>query len=382
MAIDRDRLKRYLDGLVSIQKTTDPSEFIDAFERRFEELLLRKVITPDQIPLISQQLQELFGQEFAAWEQNVLSAYDGVLDLVNKEYDDIGPDLVRRTRQLRAIESANRLQMDSYEQSTIDAVKEAVSKGIKEGKTYYELVAELKEIGGKAKQYAETLASTHLKRYSRNIKMQKALIAGVQIFLYAGVLRDTTRAFCRACLNQYFHIDDIRKMKNGNLEPVEENCGGWNCIHEWEPDPLATEADIVKGKLISAANGSKIIDDGRLGKVLKFAQNLDRFGSRRAIQVYIDKSRIFNITDENYSHIKEHYPDFSKDQITEKINKIKNNPTRIYYQYNNGPRILFEKDGDYLFTSAGKVRTMFTPEDVEKYHDNFIQYLVELRGYK
>jgi hypothetical protein len=52
-----------------------------------------------------------------------------------------------------------------------------------------------------------------------------------------GLRRDSIRPFCSEHLNQTYHIDEINEMNNGNRNPVLENCGGWNCIHEWEPVP-------------------------------------------------------------------------------------------------------------------------------------------------
>lgn len=98
---------------------------------------------------------------------------------------------------LRSVETANRLQLGDYEDSVKESIRKTMTDGLTEGKSYGELVQDLKELGDKAARYAETLASTHLKRYSRSMKYQKTLISGTDIFMYAGVLRDTTRAFCR-----------------------------------------------------------------------------------------------------------------------------------------------------------------------------------------
>lgn len=135
----------------------------------------------------------------------------------------------------------------------------------------------------------------------------------------------------------------IFRLKNGNLEPVIENCGGWNCIHEWEPDPTATIADTVKGKTITLRSGVTLIDSDSIKKTFKFSFGLERLGNRKNIQQYIDKSRNFEMSSVNIEHGREHYPGISDLGLKKKVSQIKNNPDKIYYQYNNGPRIVFEK---------------------------------------
>lgn len=173
-------------------------------------------------------------------------------------------------------------------------------------------------------------------------------------------------------------------MRNGNLEPVIENCGGWNCIREWEPDPTASEADTVKDKAISLKRGVKLFGDDSISKIFRFSEGLERLGSRKNIQRYIDKCRNFELTEKDVKHVGKHYTEIDIDIIKAKASRIKNNPDKIYYQYNSGPRIVFVKDREYLFTSAGKFRTVFRldPEDDDEFRENLINYLVELKGYK
>lgn len=247
--MDLDRFKAYIDELTALQDRVSEPTFIRIFEEKLFDLLARRQITESEVRIILKELEMLFATEFTQFESRIRGSYNDVLALVNEKYSDLGEDISRELQQMRAIERTNRLQLGDYQQSTIDAIKNVVENGLKDGLNQTELQGNIAEIDSKASHYAETLARTHLMRYGRTSRYNKALMADVYIFAYLGVLRETTRPFCRVLLGHRYHVDDILTMRNGNLEPVIENCGGWNCIHDWEPDPTATEDEVVRGPL-------------------------------------------------------------------------------------------------------------------------------------
>lgn len=259
-----ERFQAYMDDLMSLQDRVSEPVFIQVFEEKIFDLLARRQITEREIRVILTELEQLFTTEFSLFETEIRQSYNTLLELVNERYDDLGADISRELQQMRAIERANRLQMGDYRQSTVEAVKQIVDKGIRDGLSLSELEEKIAETDAKAAHYAETLARTHLMRYGRVSKYQKALMAEVEIFAYLGVLRETTRPFCRVLLGHRYHIDDILRMRNGNLEPVIDNCGGWNCIHDWEPDPTALPEEVVRGPLqtIEGDTGTLVIFPG------------------------------------------------------------------------------------------------------------------------
>ncbi len=77
-----------------------------------------------------------------------------------------------------------------------------------------------------------------MKAVSRSALIEKAKRAGVEWYKYSGIKRDSIRDFCDEHLNKHYTLKQIQAMRNGNREPVELYAGGWNCIHDWLPDPL------------------------------------------------------------------------------------------------------------------------------------------------
>lgn len=383
MAIDRRRLREYLRELQALQARVSDPVFFEVVQAQLIELIARGELDTEELEFILPAVDRIFKTEFAGFETQLLGSYNDTLDLVNELYDDLGEDVSREFATVRAIERTNQLQLDEYEKQTREAIARTVRDGAVEDKSVAELEEDLAELGGKAAQYAGTLAATHLKRYGRASRYHKSLVAGVDIYEYAGVLRDTTRSFCRACLGKLFHIDDILNMMNGNLEPVIENCGGWNCIHEWEPDPTATEADTVSGKLYTVPGGARLYGDEGIAKEFSYSIGLERLGAREGVQAYIDKTKKVDLTQDRIDHIKrKRYQDVSDQGIRVKVGQLRSNPKKVYYQYNKGPRIVYEKNGEFLFVSARRVHTLIKPSDINKFRNNFVKYFVELKDYE
>lgn len=247
---DLDRFQAYMDEMLLLQGRIGDPLFIRRFEVQLFDLLASGQIQQTEIELILQEMDMLFDAEFVEFQGRFETGYNEVLSLVNDKYSDIGGDISREVQQMRRIEITNEMQLGEYTETTRQAIKQTIEAGIREEKSVAELEAEIADVNSRAAFYAETLTRTHLMRYGRIGKFEKALIAGVDIFAYLGVLRDTTRPFCRALLHGRYKIADIERFTNGNLEPVIENCGGWNCIHDWEPDPTATDNEVVTGPLI------------------------------------------------------------------------------------------------------------------------------------
>ncbi|MEQ9309701.1 MAG: hypothetical protein RLN90_09615 [Balneolaceae bacterium] len=243
MPINRKRLKEYLEELGKLQDDVGDIQFVKVFEQRLLDALARELLNVDDVEFLIQEIDRLFTVDLSGFDTQILTKYNEVLELVNELYDDLGSDVARQFQQLQALEQVNRLQLREYKDSTVEAIAKAVSKGVKEEFNFADLVAEIKPISDKAETYAETLARTQVKRYSRQSKLQKAELAGVNIFVYVGSRGVNTRDFCNELLGVRFSLEQIQRLDNRNLNPPIINGGGWNCVHEFEPDPTASEPD-------------------------------------------------------------------------------------------------------------------------------------------
>ena len=95
---------------------------------------------------------------------------------------------------------------------------------------------------------AGTVFNTELQRLNRQAEADiVAAEAGVNQYMYWGIIIETTRPFCIDLLNSPgpYTRDEIDRMVGPtSYMPVFEYCGGWNCQHQWIAvnDDLAEEA--------------------------------------------------------------------------------------------------------------------------------------------
>lgn len=379
MAINNERLQAYLDEMRDLQQRVGRTEFVRRFEKKVLDLFARGQIDTADIDILRRELERLFGGEFQGFSGRIRQSYDDVLEVVNTLYDDLGLSISRDFQRVRAIERAIDFQLGEYRASTIESVAREIRRGVIENVNVRDLEQRIFQIGGKAAQYAEAISKTGIKRYGRVSRYQKALIANIQYFQYQGVLRETTRPFCRVNLRKIFHINTILQMLNGNLEPVIENCGGWNCIHEWEPDGTATAEDAVQGQFYTLKGGVQVFGEEGTGKRFRYSIGLENLVNREGIDSYISGIKKTTIKDDRLEKIQgDHYPNLELEELREKAERLRSNPERIFYQHDRGPKIVFEKDGEFGFFSARKMHTVFRPTDYDKYVENFVSLLVKL----
>ncbi len=218
----------------ALQRSLAPAEFQRTLEARVLDMARRARPGADAA-YFRTQVAGIFGKDFEPYAEKMLTSVDSVLGIVNAEYDDIGASIERGSELIREVHTRNARQLGAYKESTVAGIAQAVSDH------YPDVDAIAQRIGGlssKAKAYAVVLARTQTRVVGRASKADKARIGGVFWFEYVGIIRDATREFCLDLVGTTHHIDAIKSMSNGQLEPVLFNGGGWNCIHDWEPDPF------------------------------------------------------------------------------------------------------------------------------------------------
>jgi len=243
MAIDEERYRQYRKEMQSLQGDLSFAEYQRTARAKLLDLFAKGELDPENTPRLRRIVRSIFGDEVARFTDDIVEKYDQTLDVVNELYDDLGVDVERDWQRIRAVEEATRQELGKYETSTVRSINQAVRAATTQSEGVDGLKKRLDGVGGRAAFYADTIAKTQVKTVSRAAKAEKSRIADVRLLQYVGIIRDTTRPFCRAMLDVTLNLDTIRKLRNGNREPVLLNCGGWNCIHDWEPDPFASEPD-------------------------------------------------------------------------------------------------------------------------------------------
>lgn len=78
-------------------------------------------------------------------------------------------------------------------------------------------------------QYGETWVNTALSSWDQAESNQLAQDAGLEYFLFLHPEDALTRPFCQEHGNEIRTYDDWNSLDNGQLDPVMEYGGGWNC---------------------------------------------------------------------------------------------------------------------------------------------------------
>lgn len=273
MAIDRKRLTEFRQRLDALFATVSFEERWRTVAAKILDMLSRDAFRKLSAIERRQAIQRLFRPENARFVDAVFDAFENVLKTINELYSDLGVDVNRDFSKIRAIERISLTQLGDYEDGMVKAILRELREAITRNENVKQVTRRLGRLGGRASFYAETLARTQLKGYGRTAKAEKARLGEVFFYEYVGILRPTTRPFCESLIGTTHHIDQINEMRNGNLEPVLLYCGGWNCYHDWEPDPFATQSTLArlqeigdgKRKLVvrTEANLPKLVEDYR-----------------------------------------------------------------------------------------------------------------------
>lgn len=245
MAIDQDRLNRFQNELNQILSELDPAERVRTAEARIAAALRRTDIDAQNTTQLRRILRDILDDSVDPLVDEVLSRYQDTAEMIDSLYtDDLGIDIQRDWQRLRAIETTTAQEWGQYKERTIRNLTEVTREELLDGATVQQLQRRIvSEMEGKAVRHAQAIAETQVNTYSRAVKDEQSRRAGVDIFEYVGPVRSVTRPFCRALAGTSHTRAHIQRMRNGNREPVIVNCGGWRCVHAWEPDPFADSAD-------------------------------------------------------------------------------------------------------------------------------------------
>lgn len=244
MAIDKDRYNAFNAEIAELQDSLEFETFYEVFKAKlFDWVSSLGSSGPDYSQrLLAREVSQLFSPELAKYANDILGSYNTVLERLNDRYEDLGNNVERDFSRVRAIEKLTEARLGQYKKSTVASIAKVLRADLLAGENSKTIAKNLRaKVDGKANFYADTIARTGVKGYSRAAKYEKALIGEVFFLEYVGIIRKGTREFCRIMRGTTHHIDDIKRMKNGNLEPVETFCGGWRCHHDWEPDPFAKQ---------------------------------------------------------------------------------------------------------------------------------------------
>ncbi|HAT75570.1 MAG TPA: hypothetical protein DCS19_01710 [Flavobacterium sp.] len=172
----------------------------------------------------------------------------------------------------KVLKEADKDLVAVWKNSPEEAIK-TVEEGLKDGKSASELSKSLSKKFNLGEFRANTIVRTAKKGFNRLNTIQQALSAGVENFKYAGPTSGTEHDLCKRNVGKVFSISEIRKMRNGQREPVEAYMGGYNCRHHWEPvvDSVDSKKEVapVEEKDLLNAIIDKITNNKNLIKAIE-----------------------------------------------------------------------------------------------------------------
>ncbi len=254
MAINQQRYDHFRRELNALLVGLRFKTAYRTIEARIIDLLSRTDYDAND-PELVRLLEQIFDGQFRPYVEKIVKTYGEAVELVDTLYADFDAPVTRDLPRLLAIEQTNLNELGRYSDIQKRSIAQAVRESILEGESSIGLKQRLEAVGGRVRNYAQTIAQTQVNTHARIAKAAKARLAGVYYYEYVGLRRDTNRPFCTVLIGSTHHEDVIARMRNGNREPVHENCGGWNCIHDWEPNPFATENDASPSDLFTLADG-------------------------------------------------------------------------------------------------------------------------------
>lgn len=239
MSVNQKRAKEFQQTIRDLQESLSFEEYNKVIQAKIIDFITR---SGDFRDMTKQDLRRLIGNffhpEYMKYNMQTESKILEGIDIVNALYDDIGPQVEQNWQTLLATEEVVRAKIGQYEKKAIEHYTYIMRKAARDALPVDEVAKRIADAGGKVEFYADTLARTGVKGIARTAKAEKARLGEVFWQQYVGIIRPETRPFCEAMKGQTRHVNTIRQMRNGQIEPVLHYCGGFNCHHDWEPDPF------------------------------------------------------------------------------------------------------------------------------------------------
>ncbi len=260
MAIDQARYERFERDLAQLREGVTVAQYLARVRTRLLNYLSRTGTDRNDIPTVRAYLRDLIPLELQPFVDQVTGSYLTTLDLINEHYADFGVVITRDFPRVQAVGQRFTPRPRPVRQDVLDAlVRELRASGI-QNESISGLKKRIDGLESKASNSALALAETQVMTVARAGTADQARSAGIGIFQYVGLRRGSNRPFCHVMVGQTLTITTIDQLRNGNREPVLLNCGGWRCIHKWEPDPFAKASDLTADdRLVTFLDGRRSI---------------------------------------------------------------------------------------------------------------------------
>lgn len=152
---------------------------------------------------------------------------------------------------------------DGLESQVISPLSQILNQNVNSGGKFSGFLDQIKtfiqgsdQVEGRAISYSRTFLRDSMMTYSRTFQQSVTADLGLEFYLYAGGLIDTSRPFCIDRAGKFFHHREIEQW--ASLEWAGKKAGttessiflfaaGWNCAHEIIPvDVSIVPEDVIE----------------------------------------------------------------------------------------------------------------------------------------
>lgn len=215
------------------------SHSINPFKTSFLSSILDYLThySPGEVELAMENVKKHFYPEFLQLYNNIKDGYNSVINVVNHFYASIGEGIEINERNSSEVIKVNKNLFEKFsdenEKQLLNLIVENLLNKSDINKFVESIVVHLEKLD----VYARFISSTMLLFITRYSIYKKAELAEIKYFEYVHS-HNCYRSFCKDKNSMHFHINNILRMNNKEINPVIFFGGGLGCHHIWEPDPF------------------------------------------------------------------------------------------------------------------------------------------------
>lgn len=265
----------YFDSTSSLikKKVTTFNDGIDSFENGIYRKILSAINqlelnTDDTIKVNRNNLRALrtlkndlekiiINDSYIAKLDTFLNGFDQLKGLSDRYLQTIASGAIANKQVYNAVlaESIdltrNSLLSSGISKNLVNPINKILVENITTGGNFNELknILQTEILGdserlGSLQRYTTQITRDSLGQFNANYNQILAGDLGLQYYLYRGGIKTTTRSYCKARANKYFHIKEIQneipqdwsgKIPTTNKNNILINRGGYNCNHQYIP---------------------------------------------------------------------------------------------------------------------------------------------------
>lgn len=188
---------------------------------------------------IKSKLEEVVSSD--AWNKDVgkfVQQFDKITALQNKYFQSIEnkftpPTILKEIRSQALDSTIESLTANGINSAITDKVQNILRTNITGGNTYGNIVKQVRDYivtntkgAGALEKYAKQITTDSLNQYAAQYTDAVTNDLGLDWFMYVGTIIETSRPFCKACIEKrYIHRSELPKVVAGDFPEFEKQDG-------------------------------------------------------------------------------------------------------------------------------------------------------------